>query len=64
VVRSAVGRGDVARAAASARRLTLKALGRPPGISALVMAYSVGYEESPLPTAATSATSIGAPRGS
>src|SRR4051812_33290401 len=32
-----------------ARHLTLKALGRRPGIRALVMAYSIGYEAKSLP---------------
>jgi len=32
-----------------ARRLTLKALGRRPGIPALVAAYSIGYEAKSLP---------------
>jgi hypothetical protein len=31
-----------------ARRLTLKALGRRPGIPALVAAYSIGYAAKPL----------------
>jgi hypothetical protein len=35
-----------------ARRLTLKALGRRPGIPALVIGYSIGYEAKSLPVPA------------